>query len=423
MVLFFVMSLVAAYANRNIIFEQKTSANQYRSTQAFEAAEAGVEWALAMLNGGNIDDNCQPSAAGTSFRARYLSISTSTGVVSSRVWPDAVSGPNNYFILCALASSGWSCSCPPNNAAPSLSAPVTTGPAPAFRLLFLTSGSGPGYITLRSQGCTRLDTNCLATPPNASPGDAAATVTAVLALKGAVATPPVAALTAGTAATGVAGSVNVTSAAAMQLTNTEPLVNGFTIDAAGAVNTTNMTLASVPGSPTAGSVVAGDTRLPVSANQMFFTLFGMSRTAYREQPAAIRLTCPAQCAAKDLATLAAGNPGRVLWLTGNVDLGPDPVTANAVTIGTPATPVVMVINGNLTASAADTINGLVYVVPTAGTNFWTTGGSFAINGAVVSEGGVDGPGTPQITYSLATMNSLRLASGSFVRVPGGWIDN
>ena len=53
MLLFFIISLVAAYAGRNLIFEQKTSANQYRATQAFEAAEAGLEWALAMLNGGD----------------------------------------------------------------------------------------------------------------------------------------------------------------------------------------------------------------------------------------------------------------------------------------------------------------------------------------------------------------------------------
>ncbi|MBK7062382.1 MAG: hypothetical protein IPH51_18705 [Rubrivivax sp.] len=34
MVLFFIMSLVAAYTSRNLIFEQRTSANQLRSTQA-----------------------------------------------------------------------------------------------------------------------------------------------------------------------------------------------------------------------------------------------------------------------------------------------------------------------------------------------------------------------------------------------------
>ena len=43
MALLFAMVLVAVFANRNLVFEQRASANQYRSSQAFEAAEAGIE--------------------------------------------------------------------------------------------------------------------------------------------------------------------------------------------------------------------------------------------------------------------------------------------------------------------------------------------------------------------------------------------
>ena len=60
LLLFFIISLVAAYAGRNLIFEQRTSTNQYRATQAFEAAEAGLEWAVAMLNGGRVTADCIP---------------------------------------------------------------------------------------------------------------------------------------------------------------------------------------------------------------------------------------------------------------------------------------------------------------------------------------------------------------------------
>ena len=72
MILFFILSLVAAYTNRSLIFEQRTASNQYRSTQALEAAEAGVEWALAMLNSGRITATCAPSVtvADPSFRQR-----------------------------------------------------------------------------------------------------------------------------------------------------------------------------------------------------------------------------------------------------------------------------------------------------------------------------------------------------------------
>lgn len=83
-VLFLILSLVAAYTNRNLIFEQRTAGNLHRSTQAFEAAEAGVEWALTMLNAGRIDADCAPSAspADTSFRQRYLTIDAASGVVA-----------------------------------------------------------------------------------------------------------------------------------------------------------------------------------------------------------------------------------------------------------------------------------------------------------------------------------------------------
>ena len=41
-VLFFILALVTAYAGRNLIFEQRTSVNNMRATQAFEAAEASM---------------------------------------------------------------------------------------------------------------------------------------------------------------------------------------------------------------------------------------------------------------------------------------------------------------------------------------------------------------------------------------------
>jgi Tfp pilus assembly protein PilX len=50
LVLLFITTLVAAYAHRNHLFELSASTNQYRATQAFEAAEAGLEWTIALLN-------------------------------------------------------------------------------------------------------------------------------------------------------------------------------------------------------------------------------------------------------------------------------------------------------------------------------------------------------------------------------------
>ncbi len=405
LVLFFVISLVAAYSSRNMIFEQKTSANQYRSTQAFETADAGAEWALAMVNAGRIDSLCAPTpnAAATSFRDRYLAIDPATGAVTAKTSP----GGGTLTPECVRTAAGWSCSCP-DNGLPVLVAPVGSAPAPAFRLTVNPSGTGgrPGVFYLRSQACTRLSDNCLGTLGVGAQGDAVARVTVQVALKGAIATPPSAALTAG-------GAIDLGGAAA-RVTNTEPLVNGTTIDARGAVAPAGLTLVSTPGTPGGSSVVDIDTGLPAAPDLMFASVFGMNRDTYKQQPATIVLSCPAQCGAAALSAMAAKNPGRILWLEGDASLDA------AVDIGSASSPVVLVSHGNLVATAPARIFGLVYAYNDAGP--WVTGGSPTVQGAVVAEGDVGGNGAPIIVYDLGILNTLRLASGSFVRVPGGWKD-
>jgi hypothetical protein len=123
MLLFFVLSLTAAYTSRNLIFEQKTSANQSRSTAAFEAAEAGIEWTLAMLNGGTVRTPARQLGGGTSFQQRYVAKygaapPTPPGACSvhpggsisaiamrptaePRIWP-----------TCVFNGASWDCTCP-----------------------------------------------------------------------------------------------------------------------------------------------------------------------------------------------------------------------------------------------------------------------------------------------------------------------
>ena len=177
-VLFFILSLVAAYTNRNLIFEQRTSGNQVRSTLAFEAAEAGVEWALSMLHSGRIDDNCVPSTdpARPSFRGRYLSIDPTSGVITpagalaadngSTVWPS-----------CVFNGNDWNCSCPTPGNAPALAAPAGTEVYPAFRVRFVRlSLTQPSIVRIEVNGCTRLNDACLDFPSTAGAGEGRVTV-------------------------------------------------------------------------------------------------------------------------------------------------------------------------------------------------------------------------------------------------------
>ncbi|MDE1926664.1 MAG: pilus assembly PilX N-terminal domain-containing protein [Burkholderiales bacterium] len=436
LVLFFVMSLVAAYSSRNIIFEQKTSANQYRSTQAAEVAEAGIEWALGMLNAGNIDANCLPSDAGISFRNRYLTIDTTTGANSGNISPTTwLNGgvTQEYWIGCVGTGvdANWNCKCP-TNANPALAAPAGVNTtAPAF-VVWFQAGATPGTVLITSLGCTMVDLNpqgCL-NPAAHLPqtgGTSMQLIQATLALKGAIATPPSAALT-------TLGSVCAGNAA-MTFTNTEPGVNGVTIDAGGTITPAcggnppavppNWVLSSVPGTPqSTNSLAPGDSTLSnwlvagaapdVPQDRYFNWVFGLPRSAYQWQPAAIRINCP--CDPNALAATAAANPGHVLWLTGDANLN----AAAAVSIGTPASPVVMIVNGNITAPGSPvTVNGLVYSYGAPGWT-WTIAGALQVQGAAIAEGSFDGTGNAHFVYDLGVLNTLRLSSGSFVRVPGSW---
>ena len=104
LLLFLAMALAAFALNRHLVFEQRSAANQARATQAFEAAEAGLEWAQAQLNSTQrIGPDCRPStdAAASSFRARLLSLDRGTG----RVTAAALRCSNTRWRLRAKAAS------------------------------------------------------------------------------------------------------------------------------------------------------------------------------------------------------------------------------------------------------------------------------------------------------------------------------
>jgi hypothetical protein len=170
------------------------------------------------------------------------------------------------------------------------------------------------------------------------------------------------------------------------------------------------------------TVVAGG----LSADErMFVSQFGMSRQTYAQQPG-LR-SCPTppagNCTAADINALLAQNPGRIVWVAGNLSLDAD--------VGTPAAPALLVIDGDtLTLSAGVHITGYVYLTGGLAANPVTINlpdASTDITGALVSENSlvtVSAGGASQltVTYDPAVLNTLRTTYGSFVRVPGTWRD-
>jgi hypothetical protein len=411
MVLFFLAALAAAYANRNLLFEQRTSANQYRSTQSFEAAEAGVEWALAQLNGGLVNAACEPDAAGaSSFRNRYLVTNAGTGVVTRRL--HAVDPAARLWAACTLDGDNWRCACPTGDLPDPDTMPAG---APAFAVRFANQIARPGLVRLEVNGCNTYDLACLRAEATPQPVNCNSTLCVLASLHSGLKLPPSAALT-------VRGDVGGT---ALEIYNQDLAAGGVTVRAGGNLDGgLALTLHSIPGTPPDSSKRSPDNELanlPVDTFDClyctFSSVFGLRPETYRQQPGALRKDCAAGCTVADVTALLANQRGRIVWLEGAA--GGLTLDDPADLIGSAADPVVLVIEGALTIDAGATqaakIHGLVY----AGSATLRSGD---IRGALVSTGTVTAQNDARIVYDRALLDRLRLTSGSFVRVPGSWRD-
>ena len=413
MVLFFVISLVAAYSSRNIIFEQRTAANQYTSTVSLEAANAGLEWALGLLNGSRIDDSCVPasSSSSASFRQRYLSVDPTSGIISvSAAVRDGPQWPSCWH---NGATNEWVCHCPGSGGG-SIATTPTDPFAPSFRVRFIqldeaatispAPATRPGIVAIEVNGCTSWDSACLDFQPYKKDW-CRGTVCAQLALASGVKSPPEAAITA-------RGTIDF-GGAAVTAANAEVGAHGFAVVAGGTVNPTGMTLLGPP--PSTGIVVPNDPGLAdplFTPERMFAATFGVWPSTYVEQPGAVKVDCSATCDSTTVRNAVDANPGRVLVLQGNVLLN------GGSSIGTATDPVVLMTTGNFGFSSSTDVYGLVY--SRAAT--WATSGSGNIYGAMVAEGAIGGSDGFTVGYSKDILDRARWSTGSFVMVPGSWKD-
>lgn len=404
MLLFFAMVLAAVFTNRSLVVEQRTSANQYRSTQAFEAADAGLEWALAQLNSnGAIGDDCLASATAgaTPFRARYLHVDTVPASFAPVTWSNAGT-PTALQPTCVRGGSGWSCSCP-TAGHPVLAAPSANDPAPAFTLSF-QPGARPGSVRVVSTGCTRLAGACV--PGGATTADATARVQIELALLPGLRTAPSATLT---ARGGVTADVQP-----IGLHNPDPST-GIAVLAGGAIATGRARLTAPAGSPPSTSLVGNDVALAALTPDRFFaSYFGLDKAAWRDQPAVTTVDCHSPCAAALQAAIAAAPGNAMLWVEGDLAL------AGPMTLGTVRAPVLIVVNGTVQLDGAVVVNGLLY----SGTLNWsnTSGGGAVLRGALITEDSYQGNGAPDLFYDPQVLAALRGTSGTFARVSGSWRD-
>ena len=406
LLLFFGLGVMLLYANRALIFEQRTAANQARATEALELAEAGLEWALAMLNLTQaIDASCIPAAsADGSFRDRLLAFDADSGQISPRA--DPADADRVLQASCVIVAGSPVCSCP-GSGSPVFDQAVQ---GPMFSVVFAAvAPARAGVVRLTATGCTSTgaadkDPACL--PGAAGRADARARVTALLARLPALATAPAAAVT----LTGNFGPHG--AGASVDLFNTDPGTRGITVHAGGSVDVGKVEVTTVPGTPPLDTLLGDDPTLSALAanpDALFTGYFNMGKAAWRA--AATRIVCGSDCASQ--IQQAHANGAQMIWIDGDAILN----TNRA--LGTTARPIALVVDGQVELRGNTEVIGLVYATT------WDLqgGGRTGLRGAAVSEGSLSANGSADLYFDTSVMQQLQQGgAGVFARLPGSWRD-
>jgi Tfp pilus assembly protein PilX len=408
LVLMFAMSLAAYFLNRNMATEQRLAANQVQAAQAFEAAEAGLEWATAQLNNAKKSGaDCLPStdAAAQSFRARHLSFDASTGLHTPRVWAQA-SQAMPLQAVCVrnpAQAHGWDCSCP-TSGHPSV---ALSSPAPAF-VVTLMPASTPGQLRVIAQGCTSYAGACR--PGSNTKTDATAQVQQLVALVGGLASAPLAALT-------VVGNVNTHAALGLHIGNHASA--HAAVHAGGSVVTPNARIGTAAGGVSSLAFAEYDKALSSLSEARFFSrLFGTDPGTWSAQSVVQKLVCEGNCNAAVLDAWASTDGPLLLSVDGDLTLtGP-------LSLGSVTRPVMWVVSGSAKLSGGVQIHGLLHAARAE----WNADGTgrgtsdSRVTGAVTSASDYSGNGASDLVFDAAVLQTLKANSGSFARVAGSWKD-
>jgi hypothetical protein len=404
------MSILMATGHRQIIFEQSSARTHAQSAQAFEAAQAGIEWALAHLNESAALNNwCQSSngsmnnsnsTATLNFKERYLAPelldNSSTAI---RLGPHCTQDQNNQ----------WACQCPKPTlqsdtpVLPNSHVPVYPAARRSFALE-LKQGVQPGVIDITSTGCvTAQDTPCNLTPAEMLDTQAKTHLSA--GRIPALAIEPSAALTA-------RGFVNL-GPIAWVIGSSNPMQLAWPIHAGAAIDAPNLkapySLGQLPALPS----FANDLALKkLSPEALFLELFRMDKTSWKNQPTVKKIACATTCDQRLQASIGSRSQNPMVWLEGGLHLhGPS-------VIGSAEHPVLLVVDGPVAFDAPVFIYGLIYSTSSQ----WRTLTSAHIEGAVVVEGNLQAIGSSHIERNIKVLKRLGEQAGTYARISGSWRD-
>ena len=393
MALLLIAHLSLLYSHRALLFEQRASASQIRAVRAQEAAQAGLDWAIARLN--------DPRAMDT--RCRPMPQPPDTPPASTRArWERALAAAQAWQPACVQAPEDpvWHCHCPDTGAG-QVVVPTAAGDAPAFAVA-LQAGARSGLWTLTAEGCSHPGPGCGATA-HPEP-DGRYRVETVLAALGQVVAPPLAALTSVDAVRLFGGS---------SVVNADPGSGGTTVHAGAAVALdAPARVFGPPGQPPMAGIVAHDPALALGATALWRRVFGLDAASLRALPVWQSIGCAGGCTGADLdGALQAGT--RALWLEGDLHLA-------SGRWGSAEAPLLLAVQGRLQIGPDAVLHGLVVagqveVQPLAGPRS-------LLRGALLSMGSTTLGGAFDLVRDPAVLDRVAHLGSVLAPVPGSWFD-
>jgi len=413
LILLFVTSIGVLYANRSVVFAQRSSVNQAQATLAHEVAEAGLEWAVGMLNSPyEIGSDCTfLTTTNVSFRKRYVL----TGYNAAPPTTNVVAATNT-FPGCKIdpASGTTTCSCPTAPASGTAVASPSNAAAmlPSFTVAFQNVAGDPEAVQVTAYACTAQRAVCSSTSFGDADGNARLSMT--VKLRPLLRAVPPAPLTCGTSCT-IGGSFNIA--------NTNVATNGILVNAGTTISTANGTaMTTLQGQPAANALVGNDSSLarlssgdPTCSNSaMFKTYFGSTLSEYQNAPSTRTLSCGSASDCESKLNNAYADGWRAFYMASDMQL------SGNNTYGSVAEPITLVTPNALRINGNNTFYGVIFSNNADWNNNGT--GSSTIQGVQITCAAYNANGNGSIIYDADVLKNARRLTGLMVRVPGSWRD-
>lgn len=335
-------TLIVLFASNYTNFKQKTTSNQTRYNQAYQAAEAGLEAGIQYLNANKAAILASPAGG----YIQPFSNSSTTNVVLAN---------NSRYTI------------------------VYTNPIQNNYTLINIQSTGTG-----------------------DDGSSTRVVSQQVQFKSALLTTPSVPMTS-VGAVSISGSSNV-----INTQTNETIISGGGVSFGGSGSTT---ISAGGGSgkghaPELGSDV--ETNAPgltgLTPEQFFTQIFGVSQTTMQ--------SLATVCTTVSACSLDSSSSG-IYWVNSDTTIN----NSVATQVGSPTSPVLLIVNGDFAINGDSTLYGVVYASGSS-----TIGnGTAQIIGSLLSAGSVSSTGNISVTYDQSVLANVQNL-GTFAKVPGTWKD-